>query len=35
MIFLTPPEAGQTINYDEIKVYGYGNAAVINCLLTV
>ena len=35
MIFLTPPEGGQIINYDEIKVYGYGNTAVINCLLTV
>lgn len=31
----TEYEGGQTINYDEIKVYDYGNTAVINCLLTV
>jgi ketosteroid isomerase-like protein len=30
-----PPEVGQTIKYDDIKVYDYGNTAVINCLLTV
>lgn len=28
-------EAGQTINYDEIKVYDYGNTTVVNCLLIV
>lgn len=29
------PEAGQTISYDEIKVYDYGNTAIVNCLLIV
>ncbi len=28
-------EAGQIINYDEIRVYDYGNTAIINCLLIV
>lgn len=29
------PEAGQTITYDDVKFYDYGNTAVINYLLTV
>jgi ketosteroid isomerase-like protein len=29
------PEARQTINYDEVKVYDYGNTAVVSYLLTV
>ncbi len=29
------PEVGQTIGYDEVKVYDYGNAAVVNCLMIV
>ena len=29
------PEAGQTISYDEVKVYDYGDSAVVNCLLVV
>lgn len=28
-------EAGQTIDYDDIKVYDYGNTAVVNYLMTV
>lgn len=29
------PEAGQTINYDDIKVYDYGNTAIVSYLLIV
>lgn len=29
------PEVGQTISYDDIKVYDYGDSAVVNCLLVV
>ncbi len=29
------PDAGQTIDYDDVKVYDYGNTAVVNCLLLV
>ncbi len=28
-------EAGQIISYDEVKVYAYGDSAVVNCLLVV
>lgn len=30
-----PAEAGQTINYEDVKVFDYGNAAVLNCLMIV
>ncbi len=29
------PEVGQAISYDEIKVYAYGDSAVVSCLLVV
>ena len=29
------PEAGQTLNYDEVKVYAYGDTAVVSALLIV
>lgn len=29
------PEAGQTLTYDEVKVYPYGDTAVVSALLTV
>lgn len=29
------PEPEQTLEYDDVKVYDYGNSAVVNCLLTV